>query len=94
MKIKTVIKTICCLLLVVAFVACNKSASECHKACSIELMGICGTPPLPGPEGTYYFYSKVTNSCEEYVSYGYEEIPFYTLEECQACGCGDKLKDE
>ncbi|WP_081909665.1 BPTI/Kunitz-type proteinase inhibitor domain-containing protein [Aureispira sp. CCB-QB1] len=64
--------------------SCTEHINECRLKCEmIPDMGWCGT----GAEYKYYF-NPITQQCEPYIYIGYDAV-FETLQECQACGCGN-----
>ncbi len=65
------------------FSACEQPVTdECQTACEME--------PDAGPclaAFQRYYYDTEEGKCKMFVWGGCGEVPFETLEECEACGC-------
>lgn len=84
---------------VLQFVACEKPAatavtpdlstvnnnnSVCQQSCTlVPYRDWCWTGAA-----TYYYFNATTGQCEPY-AHRHGTIPFQTLQDCQACDCGN-----
>jgi len=82
------------LVVLCAFISCNKQTEElsdpCRESCTYLPIPMC----MMGINPTQKFiFSETTGQCEEYWGEG-QGVPFQTLQDCQACDCAQYIEQD